>query len=247
MKIYTTINPYGNFNRQNESIKTWSNHYQVYSVNLKEEIEKIESLYPDVIFIENNNVFNYNNKKLIKMNAILESIDKSDIAAIVNSDISLNESMIIDVDSRFLKNGIVIGTRYEIDNGKIYPFIYGYDIFIFNPKNIDLILNDNYVIGMPWWDYWVPIAFIKKGMNVYHMKNEVIYHKTHETNYDMNIWLEFGKCFYNDIVRDILNYNNEMTLDEFIVGNFGEQMDIKKYIESKQINIDCLVKQIDSI
>jgi hypothetical protein len=247
MKIYTTINPYGNFNRQNESIKTWSNHYQVYSVNLKEEIEKIESLYPDVIFIETDNVFNYNDKKLIKMNAILESIDKSDIAAIVNSDISLNESMIIDVDSRFLKNGIVIGTRYEIDNGKIYPFIYGYDIFIFNPKNIDLILNDNYVIGMPWWDYWVPLAFIKKGMNVYHMKNQVIYHKTHETNYDMDIWLEFGKCFYNDIVRDILNYNNEMTLDEFIAGNFGEQMDIKKYIESKQINIDCLVKQIDSI
>ena len=45
MKIYTTINPYGNFNRQDESIKTWSKYYQVYSVNLKEEIEKIKDLY----------------------------------------------------------------------------------------------------------------------------------------------------------------------------------------------------------
>ena len=247
MKIYTTINPYSNFEVQSQSIKTWSNHYQVYSVNLKEEVEKIKDLYPDVIFIETDNIFNYNGKKLIKMNAILEIVDKSDIAAIVNSDISLNESIFIDVDNRYLKNGIVIGTRYEIDNGKIYPFIYGYDIFIFDPKNITIFSNDNYVIGMPWWDYWVPLAFIKKGMNVYHMKNQIIYHETHETNYDMNIWLEFSKYFYNDIVRDILNYNNEMILEEFIMGDKGEQMDIKKYIESKQINIDCLVKQIDSI
>jgi hypothetical protein len=100
---------------------------------------------------------------------------------------------------------------------------------------------------MPWWDYWVPLAFIKKGMNVYHMKDQVIYHKTHETNYDMDIWLDFGKIFYNDIVTNILNYNNKISLNEFIMGDFGEQMDIKKYIESKQINIDCLVKQIDSI
>jgi len=247
MKIYTTINPYSNFEVQSQSIKTWSNHYQVYSVNLKEEIEKIKDLYPDVIFIETKNTFNYNEKKLIKMNAILENIDSSDIAAIVNSDISLNESMFIDVDSRYLKNGIVIGTRYEIDNGKIYPFIYGYDIFIFDPKNIPIFLNDNYVIGMPWWDYWLPIAFIKKGMNVFHLKNQVIYHITHETNYDMNIWLEFGKHFYNDIVRDILDYNNKITLEEFIMGDFGEQMDIKKYIESKQININCSVQQKESI
>lgn len=247
MKIYTTINPYSNFEVQSQSIKTWSNHYQVYSVNLKEEVEKIKDLYPDVIFIETDNIFNYNGKKLIKMNAILEIVDKSDIAAIVNSDISLNESIFIDVDNRYLKNGIVIGTRYEIDNGKIYPFIYGYDIFIFDPKNIPVFSNDNYVIGMPWWDYWVPIAFIKKGMNVFHLKNQVIYHRTHETNYDMNIWLEFGKYFYNDIVRDILKYDTKMTLEEFIVGDFGEQMDIKKYIESKQINIDFSIQQKQSI
>lgn len=247
MKIYTTINPYSNFDRQSESIKTWSNHYQVYSINLKEEIEKIKNLYPDVIFIETDNTFDYNGKRLIKMNAILENIDKSDIAAIVNSDISLNKSMIIDIDDIYLKNSLVLGTRYELDNGRIYPFIYGYDIFIFDPKNISVILNDNYVIGMPWWDYWLPISFIKNGMNVYHIKDQIIYHVTHETNYDMDIWLEFGKKFYNDVVNNILKCSYEISLNEFLMGDFGEQMDIKKYIESKQINVDCFVQQIDSI
>jgi len=247
MKIYTTINPYSNFDRQSESIKTWSNHYQVYSINLKEEIEKIENLYPDVIFIETDNTFDYNGKRLIKMNAILENIDKSDIAAIVNSDISLNKSMIIDIDDIYLKNSLVVGTRYELDNGRIYPFIYGYDIFIFDPKNISIILNDNYVIGMPWWDYWLPISFIKNGMNVYHIKDQIIYHVTHETNYDMDIWLQFGKKFYNDVVNNILKCSYEISINEFLMGDFGEQMDIKKYIESKQINVDCFVQQIDSI
>jgi hypothetical protein len=31
------------------------------------------------------------------------------------------------------------------------------------------------------------------------------------------------------------------------MGDFGEQMDIKKYIESKQININCSVQQKESI
>ena len=36
-------------------------------------------------------------------------------------------------------------------------------IFIFDKKNIDILFNDNYVIGMPWWDYWIPIISNKNS------------------------------------------------------------------------------------
>lgn len=241
MEIFTTINPNDNFEAQSKAVSSWSNKYQVYSVNTKEEIEKINSLYPNVTFVETKDTFNYKTKKLIKLNSILSAIDitcKSETVAIVNSDIILNKDIYLNINQRYLINGLFIGTRYELDGDKKYPFIYGYDVFIFNSKYTNIFKNDKYVIGMPWWDYWVPLACIKNGMNLYHIKDELIYHITHEINYDMNIWLEFGKNLYQDIVVD--TFNKKMSLEDFIIGNEGEQMDIKKFIEYKQINVSVI-------
>jgi len=241
MKIFTTINPNDNFEAQSKAISSWSKKYQVYSVNTKEEILKINDLYHNIIFIETEDTFNYRNKKLIKLNSILSAIDKtcdSEPVAIVNSDILLNQNLQININQRYLINGLFIGTRYELDRDKKYPFIYGYDVFIFNSNLTDVFKNNNYVIGMPWWDYWVPLACIKSGMNLYHIKDELIYHITHETKYDMDIWLEFAKCLYKDIVID--TFSEDIRLEEFMMGDKGEQMDIKKFIEYKQINVSVI-------
>lgn len=241
MKIFTTINPNDNFEVQSKAVSSWSNKYQVYSVNTKEEIIKINNLYPNVIFIETEDTFVYKNKKLIKLNSILSAIDitcKSEPVAIVNSDIILNENLNLNINKRYLINGLFIGTRYELDGDKKYPFIFGYDIFIFNSNLTDIFKNDKYVIGMPWWDYWVPLACIKSGLNLYHIKDELIYHITHQTNYDKDIWLEFAKCLYDDIV--VNTFNKNIRLEEFMMGDEGEQMDIKKFIEYKQINVSII-------
>ena len=241
MKIFTTINPNGNFESQNEAISSWSNRYNVYSVNTRKEIESIKDIYPNVIFIETNDTFNYNGKKLIKLNSILSSIEEiseNETVAIVNSDIILNENIELNINKRYLINGVFIGTRYELDGNKKYPFIHGYDIFIFNSKYSNIFKNDKYVIGMPWWDYWVPIVTMKKGLNLYHIKDEVIYHRTHDTNYDMEIWKKFGEKLYDDLIIDKSN----ITIEHFLKGDKDEQMDVKKFIESKQINISVTNK-----
>ena len=243
MKIFTTINPYSNFESQSQAIKTWSKHYQVYSVNLKEEIEKVKSIYPDVIFLETNDTFNYNNKNLIKLNAILNYTElESGVVAIINSDISLKKDIRINIKKRYLINGIFIGTRYEIDKDKDekYPFIYGYDIFIFNSNYSKIFKNDMYVIGMPWWDYWFPIACIKNGLNLYHIKDELIYHITHNTNYNYDIWLKFGEFLYNDIIINQLKSNDVLKLPQFYNSEKNGKLDIKKFIEYKQINVSVI-------
>jgi hypothetical protein len=236
MKIFTTINPNGNFESQKEAISSWSKKYNVYSVNTKREIESIKDIYQNVNFIETDDTFNYNDKKLIKLNSILsviEEISENETVAIVNSDIILNESVELNINKRYLVNGVFIGTRYELDGDKKYPFIHGYDIFIFNSKYSNLFKNENYVIGMPWWDYWLPIVTIRKGLNLYHIKDEFIYHRTHDTNYDMGIWRTFGEKLYDDLIIDKSN----IKIDYFLRGDINEQMDVKKFIESKQINV----------
>ena len=104
MNIFTTINPNGNFEAQNESMSSWASKFSVYSVNTKNDIGKIKDLYPYIKFIETEEIYLYNNKKLVKLNAILEAIKNSDkeYACIVNSDIILNTH--IDVSSLLKDN-----------------------------------------------------------------------------------------------------------------------------------------------
>jgi len=229
--VFTTINPNGDFITQSKAISSWSSKYKTYSINTKNDIDKISELYKDVTFIETNNIFIYNNKELVKLDAILDAIKHytNNNSIIVNSDIILKDNILIDED--YLENSIIIGSRYEIDGDKpIYKFDNGYDIFIFNKKHVDIFYNENYVIGMPWWDYWMPLIADKSLLSVYHINTPTIYHITHETNYDSNIWMKFGEHLYTDIMIKMLRNPMNISVYDFCLS-------IKAYIEKKQINI----------
>jgi hypothetical protein len=247
MKIFTTINPNGNFDAQNEAMSSWASKFNIYSVNTKQEINTIEDLYPYVNFIESENTFDFDitkfrtppltalniKKRLVKLNAILDSINKTDGKhfCIVNSDIILKSDKLSNLFlDKYLSDGLIISTRYELEGDKITkPFSSGYDVFIFDKKNINMLYNDNYVIGMPWWDYWVPIISLK-NLKLYHIDEKVFLHRTHKTNYNFGYWVRFGEFLYNDIIVNIMNATSDMELYDFCDI-------IKKHIEKKQINI----------
>jgi hypothetical protein len=229
MKIFTTINPWGNFESQNEAMLSWSKYYQVYSVNPLDEIDMAMEKFPFINFIGTDDIFTYREKKLVKLNAILDSIkkEKCKYCAIVNSDIILKNK----IDVKYLKSDLTIATRWELDGvNKPYPFNNGYDFFAFKSDIIDIFYNPNYVIGMPWWDFWMPLITTKLGFTISHIKNSVIFHRTHETNYDGDIWIRFGEYLYKDVIVNLMKRQIDVDIWTFCVI-------VKKFIESRQNNI----------
>jgi len=240
MKVFTTINPYGNFDAQKEAILSWCKSYEVYSVNSEDEINMAKDIYPEVNFIKTENTYQIGSKNLIKLNGILDAIKTTDAkkCAIVNSDIILKDR--INIGKR-LDGSLTMATRWEIGDVPPHPFPSGYDLFIFDFKDIGLFYNKNYVIGMPWWDFWMPIIANKFGIKVFHIKNDAILHRTHETNYDQKAWNRFASLFYSDI--KILGGNwkvdDEFTKDpdRYLVESGAFCTAIKRFIESIQIDI----------
>lgn len=242
MKVFTTINPYGNFDVQKEAMLSWCKEYDVYSVNSEEEIKIAKDLYPEVNFIQTENTYQVGSKTLIKLDAILDAIKTIDMlkCSIVNSDIILKRKIKL---NKKLNDSLVIATRWELGEAPSYPFGGGYDLFIFDKRNIDLFYNKNYVIGMPWWDFWLPIIANRAGVDIYHIKNEIINHRTHKTNYDYTNWTEFANFFYYDMIK----LGGLWKIDESIVTANPDPylknkdsefcIQIKKFIESNQINI----------
>lgn len=226
MNVFTTINPNSNFEVQFEALNSWSKFYKVYSVNPSDEADLIKENYPFVNVIETDDIFNYDGKKLVRLNAILNAIKSiGGICAITNSDIILKKQIKLGK----LSNDLIIASRWELDDGQTYQFQNGYDLFIFDSKIADLFMNKNYVIGMPWWDYWIPLFASKLGLKIKHINNQVIFHRTHSTNYDGNIWISFGELLYNDIIIQLMR--REINIDVY---NFCTL--VKGFIVKKQIN-----------
>jgi hypothetical protein len=85
---------------------------------------------------------------------------------------------------------------------------------------------------MPWWDFWVPIIAEKSLLKLYHVKNNIIKHRTHKTNYDHDSWVKFGGYLYQDIVIKLMKKegNPNLPINDFCTIT-------KNHIESKHINI----------
>ena len=241
MKVFTTINPYGNFDAQKEAIDSWCKEYDVYTVNTEEEIEIIKDLYPDVNIVKTRKTFQVDKKTLVRLDAILDAIKltNTDKCAIVNSDIILNKKIKL---NKFFDDSLVIATRWELGDVPSYPFPDGYDLFIFDKKNIELFYNKNYVIGMPWWDFWLPMVANRLGIKIYHIENEIINHRTHKTNYDYISWTEFASFFYSDMIKlgGVWRIDDSITSnpDDYLRGKDGLFCtQIKNFIETTKINI----------
>ena len=236
MIIFTTIAP-NNLEAQTEAINSWRKYYEVYSVNSQEEINQLTELYPQVKFIPTEELYyTAGNKTLVKVSGILKAIQNinSKYNAIVNSDIILSSK--VDPKSlcnkKTLEKAMIIGTRYELNELPPEPFKAGYDVFIFDIKMVKHLMNDKYVIGLPWWDYWMPIAILKSLYDVYHIKNKAIFHRTHTTNWDQGYYDSFGLTLYHDLVKKgMMNEVHPSTkISELAMG-------MKGYVEQFQKNI----------
>jgi hypothetical protein len=235
MKIFTTINPKNNFEAQNEAIQSWLKKYQVVSINTKEEINKIKNKYPGVSFVPTTDTYEYNNKKLIKIDSILLEMSKvNGYSCFLNSDIILKDGMDIEINQRHLNNGIYLSTRYDVDEeNNLSKFVWGFDFFCIHSKYSKHFRNEIFTIGLPWWDYWIPICAYMKGFNLYHIDYELFYHKKHKLNYDMKKWYSLGQELYEHLKPFI---EEDFKLSDFMVGENGIML-IKKFIDSKLINI----------
>lgn len=235
MKIFTTINPNGNFDAQSEAINSWLEKYDVVSVNTKDEVEILKNLYPGVEFKITDDFYLYKNKKLIKFDSILFEMGQvSGYSCFLNSDIILKKDMEIKINSRHLNNGIYLSTRYDIDGNEISFYKWGFDFFCIHSKYVNHFKNDLFAIGLPWWDYWLPICAFMNGFNLYHLDYQLFYHRKHKTNYDMKKWHSIGYDLYNQI-------SSYLDTDELLFNSFMENEDnvmlIKKFIDSKLINL----------
>ncbi|MGL5080822.1 MAG: FkbM family methyltransferase [Microcoleaceae cyanobacterium] len=256
IKIITSIAP-ENLEKQRVAISTWKKlGFSVISLNSALEIEKLEPHYADITLqIVSRDAQAEVGKPLIYLDDMFCYFQDhpSKICAVVNSDIQLQ------ADENFSKwvlkeaeDAIIFGSRIEIETleqrqGELYNK--GFDFFFFDSKYLKDFPPSKFCLGLPWWDFYLPLMALQQGWTLKHLVTPVAYHLKHSVNYNNQNWqkygIEFTKFFNIQLSQSLqqlqLTHSNQLQKQLIQVANhFLEE------VHQKSVPVEYQTKIIDT-
>ncbi len=176
-------------------IQSWIDcGFLIFSVNHADEIRDLAPQYPQVTFIgADDNASELTGRKnpyLYDLLSVLERRAEA-VVGIVNSDILLEPSPAWRSGLAALaRDAVVVGQRLDtaaIVDGALQTYPWGFDYFFFDRTGVAAVLASSraFAMGLPWWDYWLPVALALTGPSrrIVALERPAAMHLTHTPTY----------------------------------------------------------------
>src|SRR6185437_14415608 len=107
----------------------------------------------------------------------------------------------------------LVARRVDIRSMDVYKgkeYRSGYDFFAYHTHDLRRVADSPFVLGLPWWDYFLPIAMFLQGVRPIGPGSGIAYHLHHTERWD---WQNFSRLGYQyiSLMRD-LDDNGATTL-----------------------------------
>jgi hypothetical protein len=199
---------------QMDCVASWvASGFKVLSVNVREEIEALAARYPQVEFVtaerDARSVAGRPNPLIDDLLLTLARQPQS-IVGIINADLCMETGKNwFDPIASSVADTILIGHRLDVGSwstqpGELIapgrPYTGGFDLFFFEKTAIERCLAAGgagrfFALGMPWWDFWLPVALALNGYRVARLDQPVAGHLLHPVKYDVAVWEYLGAQF----------------------------------------------------
>ena len=196
--LCTSLTP-NNLSLQNKAVSSWREiGFDVISVNCEEEISQLNGQVPNVDFISmGRDSRKKHGKPLIYLDDALAALTttKASIYGIINADIILSAPGLTTKLKEGIKGKCFFGNRIEvqkIDETVGSRNMLGYDFFIFDPELPARIPASNFCLGMPWWDYWLPLSSLLTGFSNVYIDSRIAFHQSHTINWHNDTFYQYG-------------------------------------------------------
>lgn len=177
---------------------------KVFTVNGEHEMALLEKAYPRVerCTVDMDAKNRPGGRPVPFIRDLLDCIVKNSgggWCGLINSDIYLEglEERWSDVEN-VLPGSLVVIRRMEMTwpsrtQSKVYPF--GFDAFLMDPALCDSLPDCEFAMGIPWWDFWLPVVAWLRGFNVYQLKPTAAYHMSHPSVWNNEQFIGYGRVF----------------------------------------------------
>jgi hypothetical protein len=203
----TSIAPgHKNFENQYNAVKSWHEHgFHVISMNHTDEIQKLQSQFMQVEFVETNRTNELLfGKPFVIVSAIIDYLKtrKETKFLLINSDIVIYDSWNIERELYQLANeGVVVLNRFnyedEFRTAKRYDG--GFDAFLINSKFLNIFPQTVLCLGQCYWDYWLPYQCLIHNVPVITHKKAYIFHKSHDVHYSKEQYTSTANIFKSEV------------------------------------------------
>lgn len=219
----TSINPFDRVKEQAEAVLSWvkfDKNVRILSFNTRKEADLLKDRFNEVIFVERNDAIEGKYQRLSTIISAVKHIE-ADWYVLINSDICIRPDS--DFGNNLFRDSFLLGVRKDIYSedrgGDLFPW--GYDVFAMRRRHLLMLDNRvDYAIGLPWWDFYVPLMMIKNGERIFVDKTSFL-HRWHKTRYDYSKWVSL--CDYSKRIGCFVEYG--LSRGEFCKAN-------KEYIEN---------------
>jgi hypothetical protein len=177
-----------------ECIGSWKRAgFEVVSLNSASEISELVKLNYDVQYQQ----ISSDRPSIIDFLTTIASSARP-VAGIVNSDVFMTRHPgWLGLVETCPGNGMILAERINIDPATLSPTgrtCNGFDAFVFATEPLSRIdQNCDLLFGQPWWDYWLPLAYIAAGGKLVTGNASVLFHLDHAQNWNQAQWLTNAK------------------------------------------------------
>lgn len=173
----------------------------VVAVNVMEELPWAQEMFPGVGLIpapEDSRAHNQG-RPLPYIHDLVRAAGvqaETRFCGLINSDIFLKdfEPLWPSLQARMV-GGLLVCRRMEMSwpsfqAHRFYPF--GFDMFLMDRRVGASLPESKFAVGIPWWDFWLPLMAYLRGFNLYRVDVPVAYHLQHAARWDEAQFVEYG-------------------------------------------------------
>jgi hypothetical protein len=174
---------------QRACITSWRQFgFDIISFNSRSEIDALSGCNYDVTFQE----IDLDRPRIVHFFRHFQNSRKA-VAGIVNADcLLLGNEMIISTILKAAKSGLVMLERMNVraeDAHVTGTSCYGFDFFCFGSELLrHQEFDEEILIGTPWWDYWLPLAYQQAGGTLFSPIAPLLIHIDHLQNWSKENW-----------------------------------------------------------
>ena len=155
----------------------------------------------------------------------LEAVE-SDVVGICNSDIYINSPPRLQVKIvETINDSLIALQRTDVDSdGNKKLFKDGFDLFVFKkdllktiPRTEKIDGEPGFCLGMPWWDYFIPMTFLNNKKNLLRfvvdrgkfLDDNIIFHREHKSGWNFLSYSYFNRKFLEEMKSKKIKTHNE--------------------------------------
>ncbi len=219
--LFTSISPQlggAELEHQKYCIASWrSAGFDVATVNGRSEVARIAALELDVeIFTATQD-----GKPLVLDILSCIAAKKCRYAGIINADCALlpypklSEYLI-----KCLDGTLALAERVDVDDLSVPQpdSCGGFDAFFFDTAILPSDFDASFRVGVPWWDYYLPIAVAARGGRVVNLMTPLLTHKVHKRAWTDDERARMGQTFWR-FLKECRASNPE------VLSGFGREVD----------------------